>query len=320
MAKNTNKLLVFTACTLAITWVFLRRIPGLRKQKDPGVLDRSIAQFSETGGFSHIKYITVVIPSHNEYHNLCDLLPRIPKSACGHELGVLILDDGSSDETRELIHHHDIAVVSTESKRGQGAALRLGYALALAGGAEIVVTIDGDGQYQPEEIESVLKPVVAGEYDFVMGSRILGGFERDDQFRLIGVHFYACLFSRLLGFKITDSSSGYRAFRAQYLKQIVDRLIQPQYQTGEVLIEMARTGARIGEAPIIMLKRKSGKTKKGNNLYYGFAYARTIFQTWFKRKIENETIVIPRLPAAQSKTTELPPSDSLSTGGRGSAS
>ncbi len=307
MFKNAGKLLTFTACSLVLAGLYARRQRSMaqRRQADARLVEQAVKRFSQTNGFDKIKYTTVLIPSHNEYSNLCELLPRIPKTACGQELGVLILDDGSSDHTVDLPQHHNVAVVSTDVKRGQGAALRLGYALALAGGAQVVVTIDGDGQYQPEEIETVLAPVVAGEYDFVIGSRILGGFEKDDDFRLLGVHFYARLFSLLLGLNITDSSSGYRAIRSTYLKTLVNRLVQPQYQTGEVLLELARAGARIGEAPIMMLKRRSGKSKKGNNIYYGFAYARTIFMTWFKGNIHNETINIPSQSDRHTRTDKV---------------
>lgn len=314
MFKNTSKLLIFTAFSLAIVCLFVRRKKrNVREHQNinSGV-NEAIKRFSASNGFSQIKHTTILIPSHNEYKNLCELLPRIPKSACGHELGVLIIDDGSTDQTADLPLHHDVAVVSTELKRGQGAALRLGYALALAGGAKVVVTLDGDGQYRPEEIEGVLAPVIAGEYDFVIGSRILGGFETDDSFRLLGVHFYARILSTLLGLKLTDSSSGFRAIRASYLEMIIDRLVQPQYQSGEVLLELAKAGARISEAPIVMLKRQSGKSKKGNNFYYGFAYARTILLTWFKGNVHNETIKIP-LPVTRSET-DFSPTDRIAGG------
>ena len=91
----------------------------------------------------------------------------------GHSVGVIIVDDGSEDETLEVVKKHGYSAISNFFNRGGGAALRLGYDIATAAKAKIIVTMDGDGQNMPEEIEQLVTPVLKDESDIVIGSRVL---------------------------------------------------------------------------------------------------------------------------------------------------
>src|SRR5204863_4509696 len=133
---------------------------------------------------------------------------------------------------------------------GHGVALRKGYELARSGGAEYIVTLDADGQWNPAEMEGVLQPVVDGEADFVIGSRVLGATETDDSFRQAGVHVYARLVRLLTGVRVTDTSSGFRALRSEVTAKV--RQTQVQYQTSELLIGAIFAGYRVTERPIVM--------------------------------------------------------------------
>jgi glycosyltransferase involved in cell wall biosynthesis len=243
---------------------------------------QAVEKFGQSGGFTQIKRVTLVIPALNERENLKQILPRIPNSVHGEALGLLLIDDGSTDGTAELAKSYGCAVVSTPNQRGQGAALRLGYRLAIMAGAEIVVIMDADGQNKPEEIAQLVEPVLADRADYVIGSRILGAFEKDDPIRLMGVRFFSPLTSFLAGAKITDCSSGFRAMKTRVLANIIGRLRQRQYSMSELNFEVAKSGFRIGEVPITFLKRMSGSSKKGHNLFYAFAFTRVILGTWFR--------------------------------------
>jgi glycosyltransferase involved in cell wall biosynthesis len=159
-------------------------------------------------------------------------------------------------------------------------ALRVGYEIALQLGADIVVTLDADGQHLPSELPIMVGPIVRGEADYVNGSRLLGEFERESMIRHIGVHFFSRLVTILTGRRITDPSSGYRAARADLLRKLV--LNQDQFWTSEVLIEALRHRARIAEVPITILARKGGKSKKPKSLKYGWNFSKAIFQTWLR--------------------------------------
>jgi hypothetical protein len=228
------------------------------------------------------KPIMVVIPAYNESDNLRELLPKIPEKIGDMEVGVLVIDDGSEDETVQTVHELGHLVVNNLVNRGGGAALRLGYDVVKRSGSQICVTMDADGQHQPEEIEKLVLPILNDQKEFVIGSRILGGREKDRLFRIMGVYFFGLLISFLLGKKITDPSSGFRAFKMAAMESIT--LHEDQYHTSELIIEAVKKGIRIGEVPIKILKRKHGRSKKGRDWIYGFHFARIIIKTWWRPK------------------------------------
>jgi hypothetical protein len=227
-----------------------------------------------------LKPIMVVIPAYNEAENLKYLLPRIPAKIKDTELGVLVVDDGSEDETIQIARDHNQFVVSNPINRGGGAALRLGYDILKNSDATVCVTMDADGQHRPEDIEELVAPILDDEYDVVIGSRILGTREKDNPIRIAGVHVFSAIISSLLGKRITDPSSGFRAFKMDKIKSI--DLYEDQYHTSELIIEAVKKGLRVKEVPITILKRQFGKSKKGRDLTYGFHFAKTIIKTWWR--------------------------------------
>jgi len=177
---------------------------------------------------------------------------------------------------------HGALVCDVPVNRGQGAALRLGYRLAREGGARYIVTTDADGQYNPAEMERVLAPVVAGEADFVTGSRKLGSQETNDPVRRLGTWVFAVTISLLTRQHITDSSFGLRAMRAEVTGAV--RLEQPQYQSSELLIAVLAHGFRVAEVPATIHKRQVGESKKGHNAIYGLKFAGVVLGTWWRER------------------------------------
>ncbi len=226
--------------------------------------------------------VAVVIAALDEEESLPTLLAEIPSVACGLPVETIVVDDGSTDATADVARAAGVRVHSFPVNMGHGVALRAGYRLARELGAEYIVTLDADGQWNPKEMEGVLAPVVSGEADFVIGSRVLGAHETDDAFRQAGVHVFARLVRLLTGVRVTDTSSGFRALRAEITENV--RQTQVQYQTSELLIGAIYAGYRVAERPIVMRKRFAGSSKKGHNLIYGFRYARVIVQTWWRER------------------------------------
>jgi glycosyltransferase involved in cell wall biosynthesis len=289
-------LLIILLALATFFWATLvrrhRNIVKLCQRLDGVVQDFALDEFRKADGFSHVQQITVVIPALNEKENLKHVLPRIPARVCNNDLGVLIVDDGSSDGTSELSKDYDVGIISTPVSRGGGAALRLGYRAASIGGAKIIVTMDADGQNKPEEIERLVEPIIRGKAEFVIGSRLLGYFEKDDPLRLLGVRVFNPIMSFLGGKRITDCSSGFRAMSATALQSVLSSLQEPQYHSAELHIAIARSGVKLTEVPISFLKRISGHSKKGNNLYYGYAFAKTILITWWRSNGQKHRIAL----------------------------
>ncbi|MDX6372418.1 MAG: hypothetical protein QOD98_1406, partial [Nocardioidaceae bacterium] len=225
--------------------------------------------------------VVIVIAAFNEADGLPAVLAGLPDQVCGLAADVVVVDDGSVDGTAELARAQGRAkVVVCGVNRGQGAALRLGYRIAREHGASYVLTTDADGQYDVADLPAVLLPVVEGRADFVTGSRLLGRQHTQDRVRRLGVHVFAWLATLLLGVRVTDTSFGLRAMRADVTERVT--LNQPQYQSSELLVGVVSHGYRILEVPATMHVRSAGASKKGPNLAYGSRYARVMLGTWWR--------------------------------------
>jgi glycosyltransferase involved in cell wall biosynthesis len=170
--------------------------------------------------------------------------------------------------------------VSHPVNSGQGAALQTGYLVAERLGVDIVVTLDADGQHDPREIERLVGPIVAGEADFVVGSRRMGAYETDSRARDAGITLYTRLINLLGGTDVSDIANGYRAIRASRLSEIA--FTEDQFHNPELLLGAARAGLRVVDVPVTIRRRASGDSKKGTNLRYGLGVLRVIVKTWLR--------------------------------------
>lgn len=229
-----------------------------------------------------LKPVAIVIPAFNEEAAIGGVLERIPPEVCGLPVDTIVVDDGSGDRTAEIARRHAY-VARRERNNGQGAAFRVGYRLAWDLGAEYVVTLDADGQWDPDDVPGVLQPVLDDEADFVLGSRVLGRAETDDMVRHAGVRVFSGLVRVLTGVRVTDTSSGLRAMRSEV--GVTARLEEPQYQSSELLLGAIANGYRVAERPIVQRKRAAGESKKGHNALYGVRYARVILRTWWRERV-----------------------------------
>ena len=240
--------------------------------------------------------LVVVIAAFNEEANISAVLDEIPDQIVGIPVSVLVIEDGSTDRTSEVARQHGALVCTLSVNRGHGVALRLGYRIAREAGAGLIATLDGDGQWDPADLPTMVRIIEEDRADFVVGSRQLGQTKNSDRFRNVGVRFFAWLISRLTGARLTDTSSGLRVMRADMTGAV--RQTQPQYQTSELLIGALYQGFRVAEVPTTMRQRLSGTSKKGGNLFYGLSYARVIGKTWWReRKAARQTSATPAQPA-----------------------
>jgi 4-amino-4-deoxy-L-arabinose transferase-like glycosyltransferase len=253
--------------------------PGFPEPADHDAL----AAFAARYGDVRFPPVVVVIAAYNEAEGLGPVLDSIPPSCLGEEIATLVVVDGGSDDTARVAMKHGVYTCVAPINRGQGAALRLGYHIARTGGAEYIVTTDADGQYDMAELPRLLEPLLTGGADFVTGSRRLGADSSPDRVRRTGVRVFAWLVSTLTGHPVTDTSFGFRAMAAWVTAQVT--LKQPQYQASELLIEVIGAGFRVAERPMTMRPRSRGKTKKGNNLLYGYRYTRVVLTTWIRQGV-----------------------------------
>jgi hypothetical protein len=243
---------------------------------DDGALTAFRDHYEEPG----LGPVVIVIAAYNEADGLPGVLASLPETVCGLRADVVVVDDGSTDGTPDSLEGTRAHVVACQANRGQGAALRLGYRIAREHGAAYVVTTDADGQYDAGDLPAVVEPLVQDRADFVSGSRVLGHQQTRDKVRRVGVHVFAGLATVLTGHRLTDTSFGLRAMRAELTGVVT--LNQPQYQSSELLLGVLSHGYRVLEVPGTMHVRSAGSTKKGRNLVYGRRYAGVMTGTWWR--------------------------------------
>jgi glycosyltransferase involved in cell wall biosynthesis len=293
---------------------------------DEAVDDAAIAAFAASYGTqaAELSPVAIVIAAYNEAGAIGPVIEALPAKVCGLATVTVVVTDGCKDSTAPEARAAGALVCEVPVNRGQGAALRLGYRLAREGGATYIVTTDADGQYNPAEIENVLAPVVSGEADFVTGSRRLGSQETKDAVRSAGVRFFAFTLSLLTGQRISDTTFGLRAMRAQVTGAV--SLEQPQYQASELLIGVITHGYKVAEVPATIHRRRVGESKKGqnplyhlhipgvNNLFYGIRFARVIYGTWWRERKRAGSSARPssaRVQSAGSSSPEVLPTGVL---------
>jgi hypothetical protein len=210
--------------------------------------------------------IVVFIPAYDEEASVGDVVRRVPAVACGRRVRTLVVDDGSRDGTGLAAADAGATVVRQPTNLGLGAAVRRGLAEAVALRPACVVYLDADGEYQPEELGRLATPILAGEADYVVGSRFHGGRRRlARQLRQRRMLPHRMLGNLLLTRwvrwmtrrrDLTDGQSGYRAFSAVAAggAEVIH-----DYNYAQVLtLDLLRKGFRYGEVPISYAFRTSG--------------------------------------------------------------
>jgi hypothetical protein len=224
--------------------------------------------------------IAIVIPAYNEAGNIAHVIGGLPDELSGLAVRPIVVDDGSSDDTTERARRAGAAAVRLPMNRGQGAALRTGYRLALATEPKVVVTMDADGQHRADELPRLVDPILEGESDVVNGSRVLGAADPNHAARKLGIKVFAWLLSALTASRITDPACGYRAVRTQALRGL--EFHQDQFHNSEFILEASKKKLRMQEAPVTVETRISGFSKKPSHFRYGLGFANALVRAWLR--------------------------------------
>ena len=225
--------------------------------------------------------IAVVIPAYNEADGIVEVLNELPDHLAGRRVEPIVVVDGGTDATATVARAAGFTTLVHPVNRGQGDALRTGFAHALARGADIVMTMDADGQHRPDQMIDLLAPIVADEADYVQGSRFLGAYDDAGGARDLGIRGFTTLINRVSGAGITDCTNGFRAIRAKSLREM--HLTEPRFSAPEIIIEAARNGLRIREVPVHIRSRSHGESKKPKRLGYPLGFLGVIGRTAARR-------------------------------------
>jgi glycosyltransferase involved in cell wall biosynthesis len=220
------------------------------------------------------RFVVVGIPAFNEEKNIA----RVVLKALRFADKVLVCDDGSTDMTGEIAESLGAEVVRHERNLGYGAALRSLFSRARELGADVLVTLDGDGQHDPSDIPLVMKPVVEGEADIAIGSRFVDESSAltMPKYRRAGVRFITWLTNRSAKYGVRDSQSGFRVYNRKALENL--RLVEDGMGASvEILLEAERNGLKVKEVSASCLyERGVGYTL--NPLRHGAEVVVSIFR------------------------------------------
>lgn len=190
--------------------------------------------------------ITVILPAFNEEVSIGSVVLLTRRFADR----VIVVDDGSSDRTAEIAEKVGAEVIVHEINKGKGAALKTGFALAAYLGADIIVTMDSDGQHNPAEIPQLVAPIIEGMADIVNGSRYLNGMGKNTPvYRRVGQTVLDRFTNINSGLKITDSQSGFRAFAVSTVDVFRFNASGMAIES-EMLADAGKAGLRIKEVEI----------------------------------------------------------------------
>lgn len=194
-------------------------------------------------GGSHME-ITAIIPALNEEISIGSMVIKTRK----HADHVIVVDDGSTDNTAEIARAAGADVIVHPKNRGKGEALKTGFFAACQNGTKIIVTIDADGQHDPDEIPKVIEHVLSGEADMVIGSRYLNG-NSIPLYRRVGQKILDHATNVNSGIRVTDTQSGFRAFGVNVAP--IFHFRQNGFSVeSDMLTEAASAGLRIKEVNI----------------------------------------------------------------------
>ena len=221
----------------------------------------------------HSPRILVCVPAFNEAENISDIVNRCKKYADE----VIVYDDGSIDDTQQVAVSAGASVIRSPENKGYGVAIRSLFQAAREKGADIMVTLDSDGQHNPDQIPSLIEPLKQG-FDLVLGSRFLRNDDKEKvpKFRSFGIKTITKLTQAASYRGITDSQSGFRAYNKNALSKI------NLYEDGmavstEILLRAAEKKLLVAEVPIT-INYDTKDTSTHNPLTHGIGVLYSVFQ------------------------------------------
>ena len=206
--------------------------------------------------------VTVGIPAYNEEKNIAKIIVELKKTVDQ----IIVCDDGSTDSTSEIAESLGAIVVKHTKNSGYGMAIRSIFLKSREINADILVTLDADGQHKIEDINKIIKPVVDGEADISIGSRFLKEDNNTPGYRKLGVKIITKVTNSSLSEKITDAQSGFRAYNNKVLQSLTPADSGMGIST-EILIKSSNLGLKIVEVPTEI--QYEGDTSTQNPVSHG---------------------------------------------------
>ncbi len=207
------------------------------------------------------KNIWIVIPAYNEGTIINDVIHEIRHAGYSN---IIVVDDGSKDDTQKRARQTGARALRQKLNRGKGAATKTGIEAAKLLGADIIITLDGDGQHDPRDIPALIRPILRNRFDVVLGSRLIDP-KGMPKYKILHNKISNLLVWYFYGLYVTDSQSGFRAY-SRHAAEVINTSTDRYEYDSEVIREIYRYRLRYTEVPIAVryTDYSTGKLHKQN--------------------------------------------------------
>ncbi len=226
----------------------------------------------------------IIIPAYNEEKNIGAVLDGIKKQH--PRFPILVINDGSSDNTEKVAREHNAEVISLPFNSGYGIALQTGFLYAVKNDFSIVVQMDSDGQHDPANIKDLIEEIRKGNCDVVIGSRFLSkNSYKSSLLRHAGMILFGSIASFLCRQKVTDPTSGFQALKGKAIQFAASDNYPPDYPDADFIILLNRCGFKVKEIPVTMhaSPEKESMHHGHKTIYYVFKMFLSIFVTLLRK-------------------------------------
>ncbi|MFQ5671462.1 MAG: glycosyltransferase family 2 protein [Nitrospinales bacterium] len=231
------------------------------------------------------KKILIVIPAFNEAANIGKVLEEVKREV--PDIPVLLVNDGSSDETERIAGERGAKVINMPFNSGYGVALQTGFIYALQKKYSVVLHMDADGQHDARFIKPLLREIEKDDVDVVIGSRFLGACKYEVSLpRRLGMLFFGGIASLITGQRVTDPTSGFQVIKGKTIAFAAGDFYPPDYPDADFIIMLHRHGFKIREIPVTMHPNAQNKSmhRGHKTLYYVFKMILSIAVTLLRKK------------------------------------
>ena len=211
--------------------------------------------------------IVILVLAYNEERSLNYVISRIPSKILGFSPDIILVNDGSTDHTAKIGRDMGIDVVSHKKNMGLGVTIRTGLSAALKKNPDVIVHLDGDGQYRPEEIPKLVSFLLKNNFDLVLGTRFKNLNYKMPIVKNLGNRLVSFFIRHLTRTRISDTQTGFRAMTPKLAKFMVHNLKGTYTYTQEMVLHAVLNGYKVGEIPLSFDKRMHGESRLILNLF-----------------------------------------------------
>ena len=218
--------------------------------------------------------ILLVIPSYNEEKNVLNNYKRICEynKKNNIKLDCIIINDGSIDMTEKICNDNCIPHITLIHNLGIGGAVQTGYKYAYEHDYDIAIQFDGDGQHDVNYVKNIIKPIVEGQADMVIGSRFIDNSSsefKSSKARRVGINLISFFIKLKTGKRVYDTTSGFRAVNKKIIKEFISEY-PVEYPEPISTVSVIKKGYIVSEVPVSMNERENGVSsiRAWKNIYY----------------------------------------------------